>query len=87
MSLVQVPRTGVPDVSQKHLIKEFHCEPPLSVCYTGGGILCCGRAVQLVLKFFPEGIVSYVAEDLLCLWEEVSSGSSCATILNCLLFP
>lgn len=97
-----VPRVGVPNVRQKPLTEEFHCETPPSGCYTGDGsfgkisaspthlndpfILCCG-AVQLVLMFFSEGIVSHVAIDLLCLWEEVSSGSSCATIWNCLLFP
>ena len=35
------------------------------------------------LVFFRREVFSYTAVDVLCLWEEVSSGSSCATILNC----
>lgn len=45
--------------------------------------LCGGGSVQLVFRiFFPEGIVSYVSIDLLCPWERLSPGSSCAAILN-----
>ena len=32
--------------------------------------------------FFSEDVFSYVAVDLMCLWEEVHSGSSKVTILN-----
>lgn len=38
---------------------------------------------SVLLFFFRRELFSYVAVDLLCLWEEVSSGSPCATILNC----
>lgn len=38
---------------------------------------------QLVFRSFSEDIVPYVAVDLVCLWEEVSSGSFYVTILNC----
>lgn len=43
-------------------------------------------AVQLAsFQFFFTGNDSYVAVDSVCLWEEVSSGSSYATILDHLL--
>ena len=45
---------------------------------------CCTVVVQLVLRFLSEGIVPYVAIDLLSAWEDVSSGSFHAAILNCL---
>lgn len=45
-------------------------------------IFCCGRSVQLVFRNFSEGIAAHRAVDLLCLWEEASSGSSEAAILN-----
>lgn len=42
----------------------------------------CVGAAQLVSEFLSEGIVSCIFIDLVCLWEELSSGSSCVTILN-----
>lgn len=52
-------------------------------------ILCCREEVQLVFIFFfsSEGIAPNVAADLVCLREEVSSGSSCTAILNFPLVP
>ena len=44
--------------------------------------LCCGGSVPPAFGFLYEGIIPYVVVDLLCLWKEVSSGSSYATILN-----
>ena len=44
--------------------------------------LSCGAGAQVVLRFFSESIDPYTTVYLLCLWEEVSSGSSHATILN-----
>lgn len=35
---------------------------------------------QLVLRFFPEEAIPYVAVDLVCLWEEASSESHVATL-------
>lgn len=49
----------------------------------GSIIVCCKGAVQLVFRSFSEGIISYVAMDLVCL-REVGSGSSYATILDAL---
>lgn len=40
------------------------------------------RAVHLVFRYFSEGNYPYATVDLLCLWEDRSSGSSCATILD-----
>ena len=51
---------------------------------TGGPVsLCFREALHLVLSF-SEGNIAYVAVDFLCPWEEVSSESPYATILNCL---
>lgn len=47
--------------------------------------LCCGGSLHPVFQSFLEGTILYVAVDLLCLKEEVSSVSSYATILNLLL--
>ena len=44
-------------------------------------ILNCIRAILLVFRSFSEKVVLYVVVVLLCLWEEVSSGSSYSTIL------
>lgn len=38
--------------------------------------------MDLVFRSFSEGTLSYVAIDLLCLWEEGSSVSSYTAILN-----
>lgn len=54
--------------------------PLLSHC--GPFILCCGQAVQLVSGSFSVGGVPYEALDLVCLWEEVSSGSCYTTIMD-----
>lgn len=40
------------------------------------------RVTQVVSRFLSEGIVLCVAEDSVCLWEEVSSGFSFVTVLN-----
>lgn len=46
----------------------------------------CEGIVHLVFNIFlTEKIVSYVSMDSVCPRQEVSSGSSCVTILNCLL--
>lgn len=45
-------------------------------------ILSCGVAIQLVLMFFSDGTVPYVADCVLCLWEDMSSGSSYTALLN-----
>ena len=43
----------------------------------------CVGVAQVVWCFFSEEIVSYfLAEDLVCLWEEISSQSSYIAILN-----
>lgn len=42
------------------------------------------QLVQVVLRSFSEEIFPYGAVDLLYLWEEVDSGSSYGTLLNCL---
>ena len=34
------------------------------------------QAFQLIFRSFPERVAPYVAVDLLCTWEEVSSGCS-----------
>lgn len=44
-------------------------------------ILCCKCSVYPV-RFLSKGIIPSVVVSLLCLWEEVSSESSYATILN-----
>lgn len=38
-------------------------------------------AAQLVFRIFSEGIILYVAIDLMCPWKYVSSGSSYISIL------
>ena len=38
--------------------------------------------IQLLLSSFSGGIITYVAVDLVCLWEEVSSESYYTTILD-----
>lgn len=48
----------------------------------GPFLYCCEGAIQLVFRSFSERIVLYVAVDLLCLWEEVSSGFFYAAILK-----
>lgn len=45
-------------------------------------ILCLRAGVLLALSFFSGETDPYVATYLLCPWDEVSSGSSYATILN-----
>lgn len=48
-------------------------------------VFCCEGAVHLVFRVvlfcFTEGIVLYIAVDLVCAWQKVSSGSSYAAIL------
>lgn len=46
-----------------------------------------GGSWQLVVRSFSGGLVPHVAVDLFCLWDEGSSGSPCAAMLNCLLMP
>lgn len=58
--------------------------PPLSVLS-----LCCGGCFYPACSSLSEVIVPQVVVNLLCLWEEVSSESSYATIfpeISCLLF-
>ena len=43
---------------------------------------CCERAVQLLFRSFSERIVPYVVADLMCSWEEMSSGSSNTAVLD-----
>lgn len=40
----------------------------------------CGRAVLIVLRSFSEYVAFYVVEASVCLWEEVSSGSSYSSL-------
>lgn len=48
----------------------YLCLSCLSSC--GPFIICCEGAVQLVFRFLSEGIVPYVALDLLCQWDDVN---------------
>ena len=59
------------------------CQPllPVLLCVFLSFTLCVGIA-QLVFGYVPEETIPYVAVDLVCLWEEVSSGSSYVAILN-----
>lgn len=41
---------------------------PLLSSQCGPFIFCCGRAVQLAFRLFPEGVVPYVVVDFLCSW-------------------
>lgn len=43
--------------------------------------VCCKGAMQLAVKSFSRGTYFIAAVDLVCLWEEVSSGTSCNAIL------
>lgn len=43
-------------------------------------VVCCEGAIQLVLRYFSEGIIPHVAVDLVHLWEEMNSGSSYVSI-------
>ena len=45
-------------------------------------ILFCVNTVQLAFSSFSEGNIPHIAVGLLCLWEEVSSGSSYTTTFN-----
>lgn len=45
-------------------------------------ILCCGAAVQLGLRFFPEEVDPDVAVYSLYLWGTLTSDSSCAAVLK-----
>ena len=45
----------------------------------------CLDAVQVLFIQFSDGIIPHVVVDLLCLWEEVSSGFSNVVVLNCLM--
>ena len=44
----------------------------------------CGSCVHPLFRFISMGNFPHIVSALLCLWEEVSSGSSYITILNCL---
>lgn len=44
----------------------------------------CGSFVHPLFRFISMGNFPHIVSALLCLWEEVSSGSSYITILNCL---
>lgn len=48
----------------------------------GPFILCYGEAVHLSFRAFSKRNYPYMDIDLVCLWEEVRSGSCYATILN-----
>lgn len=45
-------------------------------------VLSCGIVALLVFWYFSERVVLYVLVILVCLWEEVISGTSYAVILN-----
>ena len=57
------------------LVRSCHCLFCVSQCCPF--IPCCGGSVPLVLESLSQGIIPYRAVDLLCLWEEMSSASSC----------
>ena len=42
----------------------------------------CGGSLHLIFRSSPKGIIPYAVANLLCLWEEVNSGSSYTTIFN-----
>lgn len=54
---------------------------PLHPSQSGLFFSCFGGFLS-VLRFFSERIVAYGAVDMLCLWDEVSSGSSYTVILS-----
>lgn len=63
---------------------------PLYLCFSYPSqccpfTLCCGNSVHSIFRPFPEGIIPYVVVDLLCLWEEVTSGTSYAAICSSLV--
>lgn len=61
---------------QDHVLHLFYLSP----C---GPLILCGRyAIQVVFRSFSQGIIPCVTVDLLCSWEEVSSESFSAAILN-----
>lgn len=47
-------------------------------------VFSCRKASLLVFRSFLERVVLYVVAVLVCLWEEVSSGSSYAPLSNLL---
>lgn len=53
-----------------------------STCLCVLFVLSYGVAIQVVLKFFSDGTVPYGAVCVLCLWEDMSSGSSYTALLN-----
>ena len=64
------------------MIKESHlCRQCVVAGFSGAAEECRGW----VFRSFSEGIVPYVAVDLVCPWEEVSSGSSYAALLDLLV--
>jgi len=67
---------------------EFLARPCLSASFTHLDVallsLVVERVVQLVFSSFQAGLIPYVAVDLVWLWEEVSSESSYAAILDLL---
>ena len=64
------------------------CEPvtlpllPVSMLF----IVCSRGSVHLIFRSLLEGIILNVIVGFLCLWEEVSLGSSFTAILNLALF-
>lgn len=57
---------------QDHILL-LHCGP-LNIC--------CEGDIQLVFRSFSQGIILYVAVDLVRLWKEIISGSSYTTMLD-----
>lgn len=55
---------------------------PLLLSQCSPFIFCCGEALKLVFRYISRGIDLCVAEDLVCPWEVLSSGSFYSIILN-----
>ena len=68
--------------SRDGVFSKILSQPLLPVLMWGFLVAHCVGVSQLVLWFLSEEIVLYVAVYSVCLWEEVSSGSSYFTMLN-----
>lgn len=67
-----------------HAGLRFFWRDGISAFPTSLGVALLPSVVKGPVSWFSEGIVLYVVVDSMCTWEEMSSGSSYATILDCL---